>query len=364
LKVTFKIMQTTLPFVAGSRGCRSLFAAGFLYVAGTLVPEAGAASPVPAAAAREWTMGTIAEVRVYGVAEERAARRAVEAALAELRAVDRLMAVQRPESDVSRVNREAARHDVQVDRRVIEVVRAALEMSRLTSGAFDVTVLPAVLAWGFTGPTPHRPAVPARAAAGPAAVVVDERRGTIRFTTPDAGIDLGGIAKGYALDRARDVLRAHGIRAAWLDLGGNVATLGLPPGSAHWRVGIRHPRHEGMLLGVLELGEGAVSTSGDAERFVEDAEGRAGHVIDPRTGRPADRLVTATVLAPSAMLADALSTAAIVMGTRAFTPLARRLGVEAALGVLEAPDEVVLATTPGFAFEPAPPRETEGEGRR
>jgi thiamine biosynthesis lipoprotein len=315
-----------------------------------LVRPVGAAG-APQAAVREWMMGTIADVRIYSAPDPAVAREALEEALAELRTIDRLMAVQRPDSDVSRVNREGAARGVVVDRRVIEVVRASLEVSRLTDGAFDVTVLPAVLAWGFTGPNPHRPTGAIPRPSGYGALIIDEAAATIRFTAPNAGVDLGGIAKGYALDRARDILRARGVRSAWMDLGGNVVTLGTPPEGGRWRLGIRHPRRADAVLGVIEVGEAGVSTSGDAERYVEDDQGRAGHIFDPRTGRPADRLVTATVIAPSAALADALSTAAVVMGAEEFAALAARTGVEAVLGVLDSPNHIRLTMTPSLVFE-------------
>ena len=321
---------------------------------GLLVPLVATASslaaPRPQAAAREWIMGTLAEVRVYAAPDAAAARAAVDAAMAEWRAIDRLMAIQRPESEVSRLNRDGGRGGVTVDRRVIEVVQRSIEVSRLTDGAFDVTVLPVVLAWGFDGPSPHRPASPPAAPAGYQSLVVDERAATIRFTAPHAGIDLGGIAKGYALDRARDLLRARQVRSAWLDLGGNVATLGVPPDGTRWRVGIRDPRRPDAVLGVVEVDEAGVSTSSDAERYVEDAQGRAGHIIDPHTGRPASGLITATVVAPSATLADALSTAAIVMGGEAFSALAGRLGVAALLGSARSSDGLQLTSTPGLRF--------------
>ena len=214
-------------------------------------------------------------------------------------------------------------------------------------------VLPVVLAWGFEGSTPVRPAGAVSRPAGYRTLRLDEAAGTVRFGDVRTGVDLGGIAKGYALDRARDVLRAAGVRSAWLDLGGEIATIGTAPGGGRWRIAVRHPRRSDGVLGVVEIGEAAVSTSGDAERFVDDAVGHAGHVVDPHTGRPAHALVTATVVARSAMLADALSTAAVVMGDDAFEPLARRLDVGAVLGELVPAAGIRVRVTPGLRFEPA-----------
>jgi thiamine biosynthesis lipoprotein len=321
---------------------------------GVAVPATAAPGPdAPLASLREWVMGTMAELRVHAAADAPVARAALDRAMAEIRDVDRLMAVQRPDSDVSRANREAAERAVGVDPRVLEVLRTSMEVSRLTDGAFDVTVLPVVLAWGFTGSSPARPAGVVPRPAGYRTLRLDGAAGTVRFSDARTGIDLGGIAKGYALDRARDVLRAAGVRSAWLDLGGEIATIGTPPGGGRWRIAVRHPRRSDAVLGIVEVGEAAVSTSGDAERFVDDAAGRAGHIFDPHTGRPAQGLVTATVVAASATLADALSTAAVVMGDEAFERLARRLDVGAVLGELVPAAEIRVRVTPGLRFEPA-----------
>ena len=305
------------------------------------------------AARREYVMGTIAEVRVHAVRPGADPERAIEAAMGEIHAVDRLMAVQRPDSDVSRLNRGAATRAVTVDHRVIEVLRASRRLSELTDGAFDVTVLPTVRAWGFLSGRPRRPRQAPRPA-GYRHVRIDAAHDAVAFDQDDVGIDFGGIAKGYALDRARTAMLRHGVRSAYLDLGGNVATLGSAPDGGPWRLGIRHPRRPDALLGVLEVGEAAVSTSGDAERFVEDEQGRAGHVIDPLTGRPADALVSATVVAASATLADGLSTAAVVMGREAFADLLPRVGARAVLVELGHDGRPIPWIDPGLRLHTAP----------
>ncbi len=297
-------------------------------------------------------MGTFAEVRVYDAGDLASARGAADAALAEMRALDRLLAVQRPDSDVSRVNREAARGPVRVDPRVADVIARSLEVSRSTGGAFDVTVLPVVRAWGFID---HRPQVPAAGSAphiaGWRSIQVDAGAGTIAFADPSAQVDLGGIGKGYALDRARDVLRARGVRSAWLDLGGNIATLGTPPEGGRWRIAVRHPRRSGERLGVVTIGEASVSTSGDAEQYAMDGDTRRGHIIDPRSGRPADALVSATVVAASATAADALSTAAVVLGTDGARAVLAHADADGLLVALEPGNVVRLGVTDGVDFE-------------
>jgi thiamine biosynthesis lipoprotein len=326
--------------------CAPALAAGLSIATG-----AGAATgSTPLASAREYVMGTVVELRIHAAASPAAAARALEAALDEIRTVDRLMAVQRADSQVSRLNREAARRPVSVDRRVVEVLRASLGASRLTGGAFDVTVLPVARAFGFTDGRPHPVSGPVPRIAGWRHVAVDATAGTVHFTDPGVEIDLGGIAKGYALDRARGILRAEGVGSAYLDLGGEIATIGQPPDGDHWRIGIRHPRRPESLLGVLEVGETAVSTSGDGEQYLRAGGRRLGHVIDPRAGRPADALMSATVVASSATMADALSTAAVVLGAG---PMERLLTETDGEGVFAAPDGrggLTLTVTRGAPF--------------
>jgi FAD:protein FMN transferase len=316
-----------------------------------LAPTSVVAAVSPEAASREWVMGTFAEVRVYDAADGDA-RAAIEAAMRELRAVDRLMAVQRPDSDVSRLNRDGGHGSVTVDRRVIEVLAAGLDIGRLTDGAFDVTVLPVVRAWGFVDGSPHRPAMPPPRPAGAGTIRIDAAAGTVRFADPAAQVDLGGIAKGYALDRAREALRAGGVRSAWLDLGGQIATLGTPPDGPRWRIALRHPCRAGDWLGVVEMGEASLSTSGDTQQFFAEPDGRrVAHIVDPHRGAPVVDAPSVAVVAQSAMRADALSTAAVVLGTARARAVLARAGVDAVLADVAPDGEVIVTVTPNARFE-------------
>jgi thiamine biosynthesis lipoprotein len=319
-----------------------------------VIATPGHATPPPTATVREYVMGTIAEIRVYDARDSAAIPPALRAARHELHLIDRLMAVQRPASDVSRVNREAAAHAVSVDERVLDVLEAAAAVAWLTDGAFDLTVLPAVRRLGFLGDAPPDSRGRVAPIAGHRHIHLDRSRGTVRFTHPATQVDLGGIAKGYALDRLREILRAHGIRSAYLDLGGNIATLGLPPSARRWRIGIRHPRVHDTLLGVAELAEGSVSTSGDGERFVIRDGKRLGHIIDPRTGIPSQGVASATIITASATLADGLSTAAVVLGPRRTRALLSTLPADAILATVRDDASLALTITDPTTFEPAP----------
>jgi thiamine biosynthesis lipoprotein ApbE len=194
--------------------------------------------------------------------------------------------------------------------------------------------------------------------------VIDAAAGTVALADPAAKIDLGGIAKGYALDRARTLLRAAGVEAAYLDLGGNVATLGRPPDGPRWRVGIAHPRRRDGLIGVVEIGEASVSTSGDAEQWVDDRGTRMGHIVDPRSGRPVPGVLAVTVIAPSATLADALSTAAVVRGGQDMEPALRAAEAEAVVARVHAGGRIGVTATPGARLVPVGPESSARTGER
>jgi thiamine biosynthesis lipoprotein len=198
----------------------------------------------------------------------------------------------------------------------MEVLRRAAAFSEMTGGCFDATVAPLMDAWDF-----RRGAVPGEDEIARASSLVDYRGLTLYRMRHAAAlkrlgqaIDLGGIAKGYAGDLMMDVFRRHGVRSALSNFGGGVSALGARPDGSPWRVGIRHPRAEG-LIGAVSVEGSAVVTSGDYERCFFAGGRRYHHLIDPRTGRPAaSGLISVTVVAPSGLTADALSTALFVAG--------------------------------------------------
>lgn len=166
-------------------------------------------------------------------------------ALDEFRIVDRLMSTFKPDSDVARVNRCAGDRSMEVDSRVCDVVAAAIQMGDMSGGIFDMTILPLLKAYGFRDDSPRRPdpreLADARSVIGYRQVFVDRQRSEIGIESRRAQIDVRGIAKGYAVDRAADVLRSHGIRRAVIDAGGDIFALGTPAEGDGWAIGIQHP---------------------------------------------------------------------------------------------------------------------------
>jgi thiamine biosynthesis lipoprotein len=254
-------------------------------------------------------MGTYVTVIVAG--PEDAAREAAEAALNRMEEVDDKFRIQNPESPLYSFNEEGV---PVTDQEILKVVRAALELSRKTDGAFDITVAPLVELWGFFTDSPRLPSPEevreSLALVGYQRVAITD--GELRKLVEGTRIDLGGIAKGYAVGEGAGVLREHGITSALIDAGGDIYALGRR-GDDPWKVGIRSPRGED-LLGYIEVEDVAVMGSGDYERFFIEDGVRYHHIIDPTTGYPATGVTGVTVVCPDPMMADAWATALFVLG--------------------------------------------------
>ena len=275
-------------------------------------------------------MGTRVAVELW--AEDPAlAERAITAVMDEMRRTDELMSTYKPESQLSQVNAHASKRPVPVNSEIIDVVKRALEMSRLSGGAFDITY--ASVGYLYDYRAHRRPTDEQIAAALPGVdyrqVLVDGDAGTIRFLREGVRVDLGGIAKGYAVDRSIEQLRALGISHAMVNAGGDTRLLGDRRGKP-WVVGVRDPRNENRLVTRLPLADEAISTSGDYERYFEEDGVRYHHILVPGTGRAAREVRSATVVGADATLTDALSTTVFVLGVeRGMALIASVPGVEA-----------------------------------
>jgi thiamine biosynthesis lipoprotein len=284
---------------------------------------------------RAWpVMGTLLEVEVRA-ADSASAEQAVAAARAAVFRVDTLMSVYKPESEVSVVNRRAGSDSLTVlDPQTAEVLEAALRFAELSGGALDVTVGPLVDTWGFyreSGSTPQEAALDSvHRLVGYGKVRWNATDRTVRLPLRGMRLDFGAIAKGYAVDRAVAALRESGVAGGRVDLGGNLRWFGASPSGGGGSVALRDPRNPEDAFALVHIDSGSVATSGDYERFFEVDGRRYSHILDPRTGFPTHGTAAVSVLAPTGMEADALSTAFFVLGPEAGCRLARRLpGVEA-----------------------------------
>jgi thiamine biosynthesis lipoprotein len=260
-------------------------------------------------------LGTVIEITVAHE-DRKIARAAMEKAFDEFERVERQLSGYLADSGITSLNESGGRQ-VALGDEIFGLLLRSKEISVLSRGAFDVTVGPLMALWRFDegGRVPSdeelRSAV---AAVGFGKLEFDGGRRSVRLTREGMKVDLGGIGKGYAVDRAAEVLRAAGITDAIIDAGGDLRLLGRRPGKDFWRIGIRHPRDPARLLVDLDLAETAIVTSGDYERFFMQDDVRYHHILDPATGRPVESCQSVTVIAPTALEADAYATAAFVMG--------------------------------------------------
>jgi thiamine biosynthesis lipoprotein len=252
--------------------------------------------------------------------------RHIEAAQAALAEVDRLEAaltVFRETSEVSQVNAAAGSAPVAVGAWVLDLVQRSLDLHSATGGAFDVTTTPLSRAWGFLRREGRLPSVDevdrARSTVGMDKVVLDHRDRTVRFTAPGVELNFGSIGKGYALDWIAGLLRDRGVSRALLSAGGS-SVLAMGGGAEGFMIDVRSRRSRRGVLARLRLRDAALATSGAGEQYFEVEGRRYGHVIDPRSGRPASGVLGASVITGDAASADALSTAFLIGGS----DLARR----------------------------------------
>ena len=278
---------------------------------------AGGAAPAPREVSTgRYAMGTVLELTLVG-RDAPALARARDDALAEVERLEGLLSTWRPESDVSRLNRAAGGGAVAVAADVADLLARSVDLARETRGSFDITVGPLVSLWqeaAARGEVPDPAALAAvRARVGPDRLTVQRSaRGASAELAPGAAIDLGGVAKGYALDRVRAQL-GPSVDAALLSFGqSSTWAIGRPRGADGWRLLARGP--DGGFAGVLTLRDRALSVSGSLGQWSEIAGRRYGHVIDPRSGEPLTRSREALVVTADATLAEALSKALLVLG--------------------------------------------------
>ena len=317
--------QTRIPNAEATLSRRRFLAGlGALAGAGALAPilmRRGPARTERLEASRP-ALGTWMRVVVRD-ADRARAERAIAGAFAAVARVDEQMSVHRPDSQLNRVNAAAGRAAVPVDRAVREVVARACDNARRSQGVYDPTVLPLMRLYGFYGEA--RGSMPSAhevdrvlATMGWEQVRIDESAGTIGLEKPGAGLDLGSIGKGWAVDRAVDALRSAGIRSGLVDMGGNVYGLGTPEDDAEgWSVGVFHPV-TGKLDHVFVLHDASVATSGNSEQSRLLGAVRIGHLFDAKRGRPANGHLSASVHARSGVEADGRSSTAFLVGPDRF----------------------------------------------
>src|SRR5215510_13600601 len=264
------------------------------------------------------SMGCLYAVVVYGRDLARL-REAAAAALDEVDRIDRLMSNYKKDSELSRVNREAAKAPVKVDPELFDFIAECLRYGRESEGAFDVTVGPLMKAWGFFRGEGRMPGeaelAHARNNVGYQHVILNQKDGTIFFDKAGVELDLGGIAKGYAVDRAVAVLKQHGVTSALVSSGGStIYALGAPPGKPAWEVEVQDPVERKKIATTVRLKDQSLSVSGSYEKFFELNGVRYSHIMDPRTGRPVQGVLSVAVITNDGTSGDALDNVFYALG--------------------------------------------------
>jgi thiamine biosynthesis lipoprotein len=304
-------------------------------------------------------MGTFAHLKAIAK-DKGTAEKCIQAAFAELKKVDELMSDYKSESQISRVNRDAFEKAVKVDEPTFHVLQKSFEFSRLSGGAFDITIAPLAELWRTAAESNSIPTeeelAGARSKVGYEKLMLDANEMTVRFAVEGMKLDLGGIAKGYSIDKAIEAMQAGGAVGGMVDVGGDIRCFGLPPkGKKTWRIGLQNPAEtdtdEETLAGVadqvlmvLKLTDAAIATSGGYRRFVLIEGKRHSHIVNPDTATSADALSSVTIISRNALDADALATSVSVMGLERGLALIEKLPDIEAILITPSPDYQLIKT--------------------
>jgi len=301
-------------------------------------------------------MGTFARI-VAVAADEEAGQKCIEAGFEQFRRVDDSMSDYKAESELSSVNRQGYKNEVRVSEQLFEILEISEKFSKLSGGAFDITIGPLVDLFRSAEKTQVVPT-------GFEKLKLDRQNRTVKFAVDGMRLDLGAIGKGYAVDKAVDAMRKSGAAGGMIDLGGNIRCFGAPPaGEKYWRVGLQDPNNvrvgisATLPLLVLKLTEEGVATSGNYQRFITIKGKKYNHIFNPQTGYDSEGLSSVTIINPNATDADALSTVVTVMGIERGLALVESMPETEAI-LISAGPEFKITKTKGVEkyIESQPPR--------
>lgn len=287
------------------------------------------------------TMDTFVELS-FNFSDHEKAVQIKEEVCQEIERLEQLVSRSSEESEIAIINQLSGVEPALVSPETLAVIQQALQFSVISGGAFDPTVGPLISSWGFLG---QQYRIPSEAETAKALalvdyrkVIVDEALSSVYLPEKGMSLELAGIAKGFIVDRAVDILNSYNVSEAFINAGGDIALI-----NNQWRIGIRHPRDSDEIIAVLDLENGALATSGDYQRFFELNSVRYHHLIDPWTGLPARDLISVTIIADQVSKADALATSIFILGPEEGLILIESLaGVE---GVLITPDLEIICSS-------------------
>ena len=243
----------------------------------------------------------------------------IDLAVAEVTRIEKMISSWDSNSQTSEIIRNAGIRPVQVDKELFDLIQRSLAISKITDGAFDISYASMDRIWKFDGSMTEMPSEQeiksSVAKTGYQNIILDKKKQTVFLKLKGMKIGFGAIGKGYAADKAKDLLMSKGVVAGIINASGDMNTWGKQPNGESWMVAITNPMNKNNAFATLPIHEGAVVTSGNYEKYVIFDSKRYTHIIDPRTGYPSSGIISATVFAPKAELADALATSIFVMGT-------------------------------------------------
>jgi thiamine biosynthesis lipoprotein len=300
-------------------------------------------------------MGTRARIIVIADSK-RAGDSAIEKGFAKFEKTENLMSYYRSNSEISRINRDAFKEAVKVTADTFYVIKRSVEFSELTKGAFDITVGPLMDLWRSASDTNSAPTdrqlEQVRAKVGYKKIILDESKLSVRFSVEGMKLDLGGIAKGYAVDKAMEEIIQSGCYGAMVDLGGNIRCFGTDIKGKDRLIGIQNPDLDSpdQILLTLKLADQAAATSGNYRQFFQIDGGRHSHILNPATGESIEELSSVTIITQQATDADALSTAVTVMGAKKGLELIEKIPYTECILITAAPEYKIIKSSGANEF--------------
>ena len=299
----------------------ALAAVVIIFISYLLVSRFENKKPACVESANKVVMNTIAKITAVAP-DRKTAQLSIDSAFEEICRLEKLMNRYDPNSQLSQVNRLAAKEPVKIDRELFDILRQSVQFSKKTDGAFDITVGPLVDLWrkcaeANSVPT-EKQLAKVKKRIGYDKLILDANDFSVRFTARGVSLDLGAIAKGFAADKAVEEMKKAGAIGGLVDLGGQVGCFGTTEKQGKWLVGIQNPAklQNSRIIAKLVLGDSAVATSGDYERFYKIGAHRFSHIFNPVTEKSADELTSVTIIAKDGTAADALATAVSVLGVQ------------------------------------------------
>lgn len=303
-------------------------------------------------------MDTICTITVIS-SSKKEAKEAVDVGFAEIKRLEGLLNFFSNDSEITAINRAGGYSPVKVSSKTVDIIKKAVKISDYTNGAFDPTIGPVIKLWGFSNKDSIAPDIPQRDKIKNLLPLIDYKKIKINNSTSEIflekngmELDLGGIAKGYAADKAIEAIKAKGIKAALVAIAGDIHGFGLKPNMKPWRIGIQNPRptterrtqiteENEEIFASLYLKDSAISTSGDYQRFFIKQGRRYHHILNPKTGFPASGTISVSVIATEGYMADGLSTGIFVLGSEKGIKLLESLGLS---GIIVDTDKKIFLT--------------------